>query len=42
MAIKYPIKHDYADKRWVQQEARLVRLDEHELKLIDVFNFIIV
>jgi hypothetical protein len=35
MAIKYPIKHDYADKRWVQQEARRVLLDEHELKLID-------
>ena len=35
MAIKYPIKSDYADKRWVQQEARRVLLDEHELKLID-------
>ena len=35
MAIKYPIKNDYADKRWVQQEARRVLLDEHELKLID-------
>ncbi len=35
MAIKYPIKHDYADKRWVQQESRRVLLDEHELKLID-------
>ena len=36
MAIKYPIKSDYADKRWVQQEARRVLLDEHELKLVVV------
>ena len=38
MAIKYPIKSDYADKRWLQQEARRVLLDEHELKLVDDFE----
>lgn len=35
MAIKYPIKSDYADREWIQDEVRRVRLDEHELKLID-------
>ena len=35
MAIKYPIKSDYADRKWIQDEIRRVRLDEHELKLVD-------
>lgn len=35
MAIKYPIKSDYADRKWIQDEVRRVKLDEHELKLVD-------
>lgn len=35
MAVKYPIKSDYADKRWVQEAASRVFLDEHELNLTD-------
>ena len=36
MAIKYPAPvKDYADRKWIQDEIRRVRLDEHELKLID-------
>lgn len=35
MAIKYPIKSDYADRKWIQDEVRRVRLYEHELKLVD-------
>ena len=36
MAIKYPAPaKDYADRKWIQDEVRRVRLDEHELKLVD-------
>ena len=38
MAIKYPIKSDYADRKWIQDEVRRVKLDEHELKLVDDFE----